>query len=156
MKSAPTHRLATIVAATLTAAGLASGAAGAAGADTITLEPATPTVDTAADAIAGTCDTGSSAPLAALQNGSGGNLAAFLWPLQNGLNCLTGSGGTPVAALIDLSASNGSVMPVAATTGSDSSGSSALGLKSLMCQLTGQGRYWRTDLGCTDIPPFVS
>ncbi|MGW2662161.1 hypothetical protein ACWCW7_14455 [Nocardia tengchongensis] len=120
MKSTLTHRVSTILATAAASAALATGAATAAPA---TLEPAAPTAEPAATSIAGTCNTGSSAPLAALQNGSGGNLAAFLWPLQNGLNCLTGSGGTPVAAPIDTSTGNGSVRPVATTP---SSGSSSL------------------------------
>ncbi|MFE2957550.1 hypothetical protein [Nocardia tengchongensis] len=115
MKFRLTHRVSTILATTLATAALATGAATAAPA---TLEPAAPTAEPAATSIAGTCNTGSSAPLAALQNGSGGNLAAFLWPLGNGLNCLTGSSAAPIAAPADISSGSGSTLPT--TTGSSS------------------------------------
>ncbi|MFE3028697.1 hypothetical protein [Nocardia tengchongensis] len=114
MKSALVHRVSTILATAAASAALATGAATAAPA---TLEPAAPTAEPATS-IAGTCSTGSSAPLAALQNGSGGNLAAFLWPLENGLNCLTGSSAAPIAAPADISSGSGSTLPT--TTGSSS------------------------------------
>ncbi|WP_458688107.1 hypothetical protein [Nocardia tengchongensis] len=137
MKSTLTHRVSTVLATAVATAALATGAATAAPA---TLEPAAPTAEPAATSIAGTCNTGSSAPLAALQNGSGGNLAAFLWPLENGLNCLTGGSVAPVAASADPVSLDPVVSAVDTTPGVSSllTGSAGyLVLEQIMCRTSG-------------------
>ncbi|GAB3209006.1 hypothetical protein [Nocardia tengchongensis] len=159
MKSALTHRVSTVLATAVASAALATGAATAAPA---TLEPAAPTAEPAATSIAGTCNTGSSAPLAALQNGSGGNLAAFLWPLENGLNCLTGGSAAPIAAPIavppplfqtgsaalDAAESIFMTGSSAASTAFTSGSAGANMLGQFLCKL--EGGTWDTTIsGCT-------
>ncbi|MFE3101735.1 hypothetical protein ACFROC_30945 [Nocardia tengchongensis] len=160
MKSALTHRVSTVLATAVASAALATGAATAAPA---TLEPAAPTAEPAATSIAGTCNTGSSAPLAALQNGSGGNLAAFAWPLENALTCLTsGSAATPAlapiaglqppfqtgSAALDAAESIFITGSSAASTAFTSGSAGANVIGQILCKL--EGGTWDTTIpGCT-------
>ncbi|QVI23655.1 hypothetical protein KHQ06_12870 [Nocardia tengchongensis] len=136
MKFLLTHRVSTLLATALAAAALATGAATAA---PLTLDPvATPT------------DSGSSS---ASSSGSA-MLNQYICESSGGTWVAAGSychaPFNPSARTIDPAPLT--VAPVATPTGSSSSGSANM----VLCRLTGQGDYWRSDYGCTNVPPFVS
>ncbi|MGW2662162.1 hypothetical protein ACWCW7_14460 [Nocardia tengchongensis] len=136
MKSRLTHRVSTLLAATLATAALATGAATAA---PLTLDPvATPTDSGSASA----SSSGSAMLNQYFCESSGGQWVAAGSYCHAPFN--------PFALTIDPAPPT--VEPVAAPTGSSSSGSANM----VFCRLTGQGDYWRSDYGCTNVPPFVS
>ncbi|MVU82051.1 hypothetical protein GPX89_33030 [Nocardia sp. ET3-3] len=139
MKHAPAQRLSTLLLTGLAASALATGTASA---DPPPAQSATPIA---------ACNTGSSAPSSAIQNGLGGNLGAFLWPLENAITCLTsGSSGTTSAAAPVVATDSGS------GTGSAGTGSSALssalntGSHQVLCATVDPS--WANSLGC-GLPP---
>ncbi|WP_458688106.1 hypothetical protein [Nocardia tengchongensis] len=137
MKSRLIHRFSTILATTLTTAALATGAATAA---PLTLDPvATPT-----DSALGTGSASGSGQITCKMQGG-------TWIEGDSTHssyCHIGF--NPSALTIDPAPPT--VAPVATPTGSSSSGSANM----VFCRLTGQGDYWRSDYGCTNVPPFVS
>ncbi|MFE3028696.1 hypothetical protein [Nocardia tengchongensis] len=169
MKFRLTHRVSTLLATALASAALVTGAATAA---PLTLDPVAAPTDPAP--IADRSPTGSAgldlgnAVLSTVINqlGTGSGLAS-----GSGQWACKGQGGTwiqgdsthysyceypvfnPSALTIDPAPP--AVEPVAAPTGSSSSGSTDLLPKALVCQLTGKGRYWSSQYGCTDVPPWL-
>ncbi|MEU1206001.1 hypothetical protein [Nocardia sp. NPDC005825] len=145
MKSPLIHRVSTLLAATLATAALATGVATAA---PLTLDPLTPTdpAPIAADGT-GSASSGSGQITCKMQGGT--------WVEGDSTHvsyCRVGF--QPSTHTIDLALL--AAQPVATTTGSGWSASSSVPyLNSALCQFLGQGRYWRADRGCTDVPPFV-
>lgn len=163
MKSALTHRVSTILATALATAALATGVATA---ETVTLDPIglpvpVPTGSAALDTAESVLSTGSGNASTAFTSGSAvaNWTGQILCKLEGGTwdpttpGCKVGGGFHPTARTVDTAPPTAEL--VATTTGSGSSSSADLLPKALVCQLTGNGRYWSSQYGCTDVPPWL-